>query len=105
MVGESNQVPHGPGRLSAERRRDGHYHDLGRLLTSCPDQSGIVAAVSNFLFEKGANITESQQYSTDPFGGTFFLRVEFHLTGLGDRFGELERRFGALAERFSMCWN
>ena len=36
-----------------------------RLLISCPDRPGIVAAVSRFLFEAGANIVRSDQYSTD----------------------------------------
>jgi len=39
------------------------------LLVSCPDRPGIVAAVSSFLFERGANIVSSQQYSSDPRGG------------------------------------
>ena len=50
-----------------------------RLLIGCPDRPGIVAAVSGFLFEQGANIVSSQQYSTDPIGGRFFLRTEFFL--------------------------
>ena len=35
--------------------------------------------MSGFLFEQGANIVSSQQYSTDPSGGRFFLRTEFFL--------------------------
>ncbi|MQA84559.1 MAG: formyltetrahydrofolate deformylase [Streptosporangiales bacterium] len=77
---------------------------MGRLLITCPDRPGIVAAVSRFLFENGANIVESQQYSTDPFGGTFFLRVEFYLEDLADHIGEMEREFGALADSFDMRW-
>jgi formyltetrahydrofolate deformylase len=83
---------------------DERYADVGRLVITCPDRPGIVAAVSQFLFEAGANITESQQYSTDPFGGTFFLRLEFHLDCLGERGGELGERFTAMADRFSMRW-
>ena len=30
--------------------------DIGRLLLRCPDQHGIIAAVSAFLAEPGANI-------------------------------------------------
>jgi formyltetrahydrofolate deformylase len=41
-----------------------------RLLISCPDQDGIVAAVSGFLFEQGANIVEANQHATEPEGGT-----------------------------------
>ena len=48
-----------------------------RLLISCPDRPGIVSAVSGFLFASGANILRSDQYSTDPSGGAFFLRMEF----------------------------
>ena len=62
------------------------------LLISCPDRPGIVAGVSRFLYESGANIVRSDQYSTDPEGGTFFLRMEFALApekrdGLGEQFG------------------
>ncbi len=51
----------------------------GRLLVNCADRPGIVAAVSGFLFERGANIVSSHQYSSDPLGGRFFLRTEFFL--------------------------
>jgi formyltetrahydrofolate deformylase len=49
----------------------------GRLLISCRDRPGIVSAVSRFLFEQGANIVHSDQHSTDPAGGHFFMRMEF----------------------------
>ena len=79
--------------------------DIGRLLVSCPDRPGIVAAVSRFLYEQGANIMESDQYSTDPAGGTFFLRTVFHRPDLAAVRGELEARFAAeVAERFAMEW-
>ena len=48
-----------------------------RLLVSCPDRPGIVAAVSRFLLDHGANIIHSDQHSSDPWGGTFSLRMEF----------------------------
>ena len=48
-----------------------------RLLISCPDRPGIVAAVSGFLFAHGANIVSSDQHSLDPEGGRFFMRMEF----------------------------
>jgi formyltetrahydrofolate deformylase len=80
------------------------YSDTGRLLITCPDGPGIVAAVSSFLSGSGANITESQQFSTDPFGGTFFLRVEFCLEGLDQQFDGLAQRFTRLADEFSMRW-
>ena len=98
------ELPRDPAARAARRRQDDRYADIGRLLITCPDRPGIVAAVSNFLVATGANITESQQYSTDPFGGTFFLRLEFHLDGLDGHFGALNESFAALADRFSMRW-
>jgi formyltetrahydrofolate deformylase len=77
----------------------------GRLLVSCRDRHGIVAAVSGFLTESGANITSSDQHSTDPEGGTFFMCMEFRLEGLEDRRAELEQAFDAsVAEPFEMDW-
>jgi formyltetrahydrofolate deformylase len=60
---------------------------------SCQDRPGIVASVASFLHRSGANIVQSDQYSSDPTGGRFFLRVEFHLPGVGARLGSLERSF------------
>jgi formyltetrahydrofolate deformylase len=73
-----------------------------RLLISCPDQHGIVAAVSGFLAERGANIVSSAQYSTDPEGGAFFMRMAFAIEAIDDDFAAA---FGEqVAERFSMQW-
>ncbi|MGH3318654.1 MAG: formyltetrahydrofolate deformylase [Streptosporangiaceae bacterium] len=88
---------------SSERDED-RYRDVGRLLIRCPDRPGIVFEVSQFLYRRGANILESQQYSTDPFGGTFFLRLEFYLPGLAEQFTELEYECAALATSFDMSW-
>jgi len=80
--------------------------DIGRLLVSCPDRPGIIAAVSRFLHEHGANIIESDQYSTDPEGGAFFLRTVFHRAGLAALRDDLERRFAAEVGRpFGMRWS
>jgi formyltetrahydrofolate deformylase len=76
--------------------------DRGRLLVSCPDRPGIVAAVSRFLFERGANIVHSDQHSTDPSGGQFFLRVEFELPGLIDAAPALERDFVEIGTAYRM---
>ena len=78
---------------------------IARLLVSCPDRHGIVAAVSGFLSESDANILSADQHSTDPEGGTFFMRMEFRLEGLRDRRDELERAFAErVAEPFAMDW-
>lgn len=78
------------------------YANRGRLLITCPDQPGIVASVSAFLFSQGANIVESSQYSSDPNGGTFFIRLEFELENLQQVSAKLEKDFQPIAEQFSM---
>jgi formyltetrahydrofolate deformylase len=80
--------------------------NVARLLISCPDRPGIVAAVSRFLFEHGANILDADQHSTDPSGGTFFMRMVFQLDRLDLGRAELERAFAAqVAEPFAMEWS
>src|SRR5579875_1833228 len=74
------------------------------LLIACPDRPGIVAAVSRFLFERGANIVRSDQHSTDPHGGTFFMRVAFELANASETGPSIQREFGAVADEFAMEW-
>jgi formyltetrahydrofolate deformylase len=73
-----------------------------RLLISCPDRHGIVAAVSGFLAARDANIVSSAQHSTDPEGGAFFMRMAFTIDAIGEDFA---RAFATeVAERFAMDW-
>jgi formyltetrahydrofolate deformylase len=78
--------------------------DVGRLIVSCRDGHGIIAALSTALADAGANITASDQHSTDPEGGSFFLRMEFHLEGLESGMDELAEQLAPIAERFDMSW-
>jgi formyltetrahydrofolate deformylase len=74
------------------------------MLISCPDQPGIVAAVSQFLFEHSANIVQSDQYTMDPEGGMFFIRIEFDLPELSSRVDRIKSDFEQVAARFRMDW-
>jgi len=78
--------------------------DVGRLVVRCPDRPGIVAVLSRLMADAGANITESQQHSSDPVGGTFTLRLEFVLAGLATRRVELEDALTRLAEEWQFSW-
>ncbi|HUR42230.1 MAG TPA: formyltetrahydrofolate deformylase [Verrucomicrobiae bacterium] len=76
-----------------------------RLLITCPDRPGIVSAVTAFLFQHGANITELDQHSTDPEGGKFFMRLEFQTPKLDLPRQALHDAFGlAVGRRFEMDW-
>ena len=78
---------------------------ITRLTISCPDQQGIVAATSRFLTDAGANIVHSDQHTTDPRGGTFFMRMEFDLELTPEQRTELETRFaGEVGEPLQMKW-
>jgi formyltetrahydrofolate deformylase len=77
--------------------------DTAHLLVSCPDQCGIIAAVSGLLREQGINIIQSDQYSTDPEGGSFYLRMVLHVPDVAARLAELQAAFATeVAERFDM---
>jgi formyltetrahydrofolate deformylase len=78
---------------------------VGRLLVSCVDRPGIVAALSRFVAARGANILQSDQHTTDPEGGEFFMRTEFKLDGLEDGAEEFEAAFAReVAAPFGMDW-
>lgn len=67
--------------------------DVGRLLLRCADRPGLVAAISKFLAETGANIVSLDQHATEKTGGIFMQRTIFHLPGLSAARDELERTF------------
>ncbi|HQZ56093.1 MAG TPA: ACT domain-containing protein, partial [Ottowia sp.] len=71
------------------------------LTLSCPDQRGIVHAVSGFLMERGGNIEEAAQFN-DHGTGLFFMRVQFACAELDA--GALRAQLTVLAERFAMRW-
>ncbi|VXB07787.1 formyltetrahydrofolate deformylase [Brevundimonas sp. G8] len=72
------------------------------LTLSCPDRHGIVAAVSAFLLERDANISDAQQFG-DASSATFFMRVVFEPAD-GDAETAIRAAFAPLAERFAMDW-
>lgn len=67
--------------------------DIGRLLLCCHDRPGLIAAVSTFLTQAGANIISLDQHSTAQEDGTFLQRAIFHLPGLTAAIDGLEREF------------
>lgn len=75
------------------------------LTMSCPDTTGIVAAISGFLAANNCLITEAQHYD-DPYTVTSFMRTVFHGNGQGTPAAEdLSREFAnSVGERFRMNW-
>ncbi|MDF1813088.1 MAG: formyltetrahydrofolate deformylase [Verrucomicrobiales bacterium] len=73
------------------------------LLISCPDQPGIVAAISNFLFENSGNIFDVDQH-VDPDENAFFMRIEWGVEDFGIERERISAAFTPLAEKFGMDW-
>lgn len=68
------------------------------LTVQCPDTIGIVAAVSAFLLEHRASITEASQCDGD---GVFFMRTMFDCAV---DVSVLKAGFVTIADRFGMTW-
>jgi formyltetrahydrofolate deformylase len=86
------------------------------LLIDCPDRRGLVARVSNLLYQHGANILHADQHQ-DHALGLFFMRVEFALNGAGEDSTTLaanpapfdleafKAAFAPLADELGMQWH
>lgn len=72
------------------------------LTLSCPDRHGIVAAVSAFLLQRDANISDAQQFG-DAQSGWFFMRVVFEPSER-DSEQAIRDAFAPLGEQFEMEW-
>jgi formyltetrahydrofolate deformylase len=73
------------------------------LLIHCPDQRGIVAGISGFLYTHGANILHADQHQDNDLG-LFFMRVEWDLDGFALDDAAFRREFQPLAASFDMRW-
>jgi formyltetrahydrofolate deformylase len=76
--------------------------DVQTLTLSCRDRPGITARVTSFLFEKGGNVLEAQQFN-DLDCGDFFMRVAFD-PGPADP-EAIRAGFAGLASEYAMRWS
>ncbi len=77
--------------------------DTVRLLISCPDARGLIAAVANFVALHSGNILDADQH-TDADRGQFFMRIEIDRAGFGLSAKTFAGAWQPLADRFSMKW-
>lgn len=70
------------------------------LNLSCPDRTGLVRTVSDWLFGEGCNIDDSDQYR-DPSSNRFFMRIHFSGSAQLDA---LEEAFEKIAIQYEMSW-
>ena len=74
------------------------------LLISCPDQKGITAAVTNFVYESSGNILHAEQH-TDERADAFFMRIEWSMDGFELKKEDIANAFKVIADKFNMKWN
>ncbi|PCC55123.1 formyltetrahydrofolate deformylase [Brevibacterium aurantiacum] len=64
--------------------------DHASLIVTGPDQIGLVSIVTTLITRNDGNIVSLDQYTTDPEGGEFFLRVVFRREGLTAALPEID---------------
>ena len=74
------------------------------LTWQCPDTSGVLAKITQSLFEHGAFITETCQYS-DPYTETFFSRIAFDDRELNVTIDEFTQALDLLAKPLNMQYH
>jgi formyltetrahydrofolate deformylase len=73
------------------------------LTLACPDQPGIVHAVSGFIVENDGNIIDSAQFG-DAGTNLFCMRLHFSVGKLRGNTENLRSEFSNIANRFDMNW-
>jgi formyltetrahydrofolate deformylase len=74
------------------------------LTVSCPDGTGIVAAVTGFIAAHGGWVVEAAQHG-DLTTGRFFQRIEVLAEGLPFGPDEFARRFAEVADQLQLEWH
>jgi len=75
-----------------------------RLVVSCPDRTGIVAKVSNFLATYNGWITEAS-YHADQQNGQFYMRNEIKASSIPFDLAAFKTVFEPIAKEYSMSWS
>jgi formyltetrahydrofolate deformylase len=73
------------------------------LLVNCRDRTGLVAALSTFVFDHGGNILDADQHSERD-SGEFFMRLVWDLAGFDLGREAIPVELAELARRFSLHW-
>lgn len=77
--------------------------DTATLLIHCPDQPGLVHAVTGFIFAHQGNILDLEQH-IDPPENLFFMRVEWAVENFTLAKEEISAAFAPLGEKYRMGW-
>src|SRR6478609_2201366 len=73
------------------------------LLVACGDRTGLVAALSEFVFEYGGNILDADQHA-EVETGMFFMRLVWDLAAFKLARPQVQSALEMLATRFDLTW-
>jgi formyltetrahydrofolate deformylase len=73
------------------------------LLVNCGDRTGLVAALSDFVFQYGGNILDADQHA-EVETGLFFMRLVWDLAGFKLTRPQIQSALEMLATRFQLAW-
>jgi formyltetrahydrofolate deformylase len=76
---------------------------VATLLVSCRDRTGLVSALSQFVFDNGGNILDADQHA-EPETGMFFMRLCWDLAGFKLARADIDAALTLLAKRFELTW-
>lgn len=76
---------------------------IATLLLSCPDQKGLVARISQFIFQHGGNILNLDEHAERE-ENMFFTRIEWDTSEVKLSQSEFENEFAKLASEISADW-
>ncbi len=73
------------------------------LLISSPDERGITASVTDFIYKNNGNIIHADQH-IDEQNNTFFMRIEWSLDGFNIDKDDVAEQLKPITEKFQMKW-
>jgi len=91
------------GSLAAAENMASEQAVTATLLVNCGDRTGLVAALSSFVFSHGGNILDADQHAEID-SGEFFMRLVWDLAGFTIGREQVRAEIANLAGRFDLKW-
>lgn len=92
------------GVCTGEKSADIPIMSAAVILIKTPDQKGLVAKITTFVFASGLNILDCQEH-VDLESNTFFMRLKLDLNSSATPMAPLEDGFGSLARQLGLTWS
>lgn len=76
---------------------------IATLILSCANQKGLVARISQFIFQRGGDIIDLDEH-VDKDEQMFFIRIEWDMKGFAVTADKFENEFKPLADEINAVW-